>query len=70
MLINQAVHTLDFMTYLAGSVNALKANMMNYSLSGVIETEDTFTSYMNFKNGASGIFFCHKCVRGEQRTGA
>ena len=57
VLINQAVHTLDFMTYLAGSVNALKANMMNYSLSGVIETEDTFTSYMNFKNGASGIFF-------------
>lgn len=57
VLINQAVHTLDFMTYLGGSISMLKANCMNYSLQDVIEVEDTFTSYMRFKNGAYGIFF-------------
>lgn len=57
VLINQAVHTLDFMTYIAGGVDSLRANSMNYSLQDVIETEDTFTAYMRFQNGAGGIFF-------------
>lgn len=56
VLINQAVHTLDLMTYLAGEVSQLRANSMNYSLENDIEVEDTFVSYMNFKNGANGIF--------------
>lgn len=57
VLINQAVHTLDFLTYLAGDISSIKANMYNYSLKDVIETEDTFTAYFGFKSGISGVFF-------------
>lgn len=57
VLINQAVHTLDFMTYIAGGVERLRAESMNFSLRDVIETEDTFVSCMDFKSGARGIFF-------------
>lgn len=57
VLINQAVHTLDLLTYLGGKVSSLKADHMNYSLENVIEVEDTFTAFMKFENGAGGIFF-------------
>lgn len=57
VLINQAVHTLDFMTYICGAAENVRADMMNYSLKNIIETEDTAAAYISFKNGASGMFF-------------
>ena len=57
VLINQAIHTLDLMSHLAGNIVKVKSNMANYSLSGVIEVEDTFVSYMEFENSIKGIFF-------------
>ena len=57
LLINQAVHTLDFFHYLIGDVKSVKANMFNYSLENVIEAEDTLAAYLNFGEGAKGIFF-------------
>ena len=57
VLINQAVHTLDLLVYLAGDIDCLKANMFNYSLENEIETEDTFTAYLSFKSGVKGLFF-------------
>lgn len=57
LLINQAVHTLDMMTYLVGKIRKLRANSMNYSLENVIETEDTMTACMTFETGARGVFF-------------
>lgn len=57
VLINQTVHTLDLMVYLAGGVKSVSASMCNHSLKGVIEVEDTVNSYIEFKNGAKGIFF-------------
>ena len=57
VLINQAVHTLDLMIYIAGAVDEIKAKTSNYSLENVIEVEDTVDAFMKFKNNATGIFF-------------
>ncbi len=56
VLINQAVHTLDFFSFLVGNIDSVKANMFNYSLEGEIEVEDTVTTYLSYKNGVKGIF--------------
>ena len=57
ILINQAVHTLDLMIYLAGNVTSVSATVSNKSLQGVIEVEDTVDVFMEFENGATGIFY-------------
>lgn len=57
VLINQAIHTLDLMSYLVGDIVSVKADMANYSLADCIEVEDTLMSYLDFKNGVKGIFF-------------
>ncbi|MFA7637244.1 MAG: Gfo/Idh/MocA family oxidoreductase [Monoglobales bacterium] len=56
VLINQAVHTLDLMGYIAGDIKSLRAVMTNFSLDE-IEVEDTFSARLNFENSLSGIFF-------------
>lgn len=57
VLINQAIHTLDLMVYFAGAVREADTMMMNSSLKGVIEVEDTVVSHMTFESGAKGIFY-------------
>lgn len=57
VLINQAVHTLDLMIYLAGNVKSVKATTSNKSLEGIIEVEDTVDALIKFENGATGIFY-------------
>lgn len=57
VLINQAVHTLDLMSYLVGNIHSVKANMATYALADTIEVEDTFSAYFKYHNGATGIFF-------------
>ena len=57
VLINQAVHTLDYFSYLLGDVASVRANMFNYSLEDVIEVEDTFTARLNLENGVKALFF-------------
>lgn len=57
VLINQAIHTIDLMSYLAGDIERVTAKMTNFSLSEAIEVEDTFAAYMTFKNGINGVFF-------------
>lgn len=56
VLINQAVHTLDFFSVIAGGVKSVKAQMANFSLDS-IEVEDTFSAYLKLENGATGVFF-------------
>lgn len=56
VLINQAIHTLDFFSYIAGGVNKVSAHMTNFSLPE-IEVEDTFSARLSLFGGASGIFF-------------
>lgn len=57
VLINQAIHTLDYFSYLIGDIAAVRANMSNYSLENVIEVEDTCMAYVRFANGVTGNFF-------------
>lgn len=54
-LTNQAIHTLDLMTYLGGPVKGLRA-MTGQLLGYDIEVEDTAIARMNYENGASGLF--------------
>lgn len=46
LLINQAVHTLDFFSYIAGDVCSVRADMCNHTLEGVIEVEDTLAAHL------------------------
>lgn len=57
VLMNQAVHTLDLMIYLAGDVKSVSATTSNKSLRNVIEVEDTVDALIKFENGATGIFY-------------
>ncbi|MDO5146964.1 MAG: Gfo/Idh/MocA family oxidoreductase [Eubacteriales bacterium] len=55
-MINQSIHTLDLMYYLAGPVTRLRASvsqMLDYG----IEVEDTVTASLAFENGARGLFY-------------
>ena len=56
VLINQAVHTLDYFNYVTGGIKSVKASMSNFSIDG-IEVEDTVSAYLNLNCGASGVFF-------------
>lgn len=57
LLINQAVHTLDFFSYIVGEIESVRADMCNHTLEGVIEVEDTFVAHLKFAGGIKGVFF-------------
>ncbi len=57
VVINQAVHTLDYFNYLIGDVTSVKAQMCNFSLENVIEVEDTCMAMLELEQGIRGIFF-------------
>ncbi|MDD2534055.1 MAG: Gfo/Idh/MocA family oxidoreductase [Eubacteriales bacterium] len=57
LMINQALHTLDLMQWLVGPVKTVSGHIFNDHLPDVIETEDTATALLQFKNGATGVFF-------------
>ena len=48
---------MDFFSYIIDDIVSVKANMCNYSLDNIIEVEDTVSAYLQFANGAKGIFF-------------
>jgi predicted dehydrogenase len=55
-MINQAIHTIDLMQYLAGSPPASVKGTTGQMLDYGIEVEDTAAARISFKNGASGFF--------------
>lgn len=57
VLINQAIHTLDLMSYLIEDIASVKANMATYALNDTIEVEDTFSAYFKYVSGITGVFF-------------
>lgn len=56
VLINQAVHTMDYFNYLIGEVTSVQAKMTNFSLPE-IEVEDTVMAHLMMKNEIPGVFF-------------
>lgn len=57
VLINQAIHTLDYFSYIVGDVCSVRAQKANFSLEGTIEVEDTVSAYVEFADGSRGVFF-------------
>ncbi|MEO0417126.1 MAG: Gfo/Idh/MocA family oxidoreductase, partial [Verrucomicrobiota bacterium] len=53
-LMNQSIHTIDALIYLAGDVAAVSASMACLTHEG-IEVEDTAVAILEFKNGARGV---------------
>ncbi len=56
VLINQAIHTLDLISYLVDDISSVQAQISNFSLPD-IEVEDTVSAYLKFRNGKSGLFY-------------
>lgn len=56
VMINQAIHTLDYFSYIGGKIKSVNAIMANFSLKGIIEVEDTMAVHMVYENGIKGIF--------------
>lgn len=57
LLINQAIHTLDFFSYIVGEIRGVRADMCNHTLEGIIEVEDTPAAHLEFADGVKGVFF-------------
>lgn len=57
VLINQSIHTVDLLQWLGGEISSIKGSISTDSLEGVIEVEDTAHAYIEFKNGATAIFY-------------
>ncbi len=54
VLINQAIHSIDVMQWLAGPVRSVFGRQTNLQLPDCIETEDTACASLEFANGAVG----------------
>ena len=61
VLMNQSIHTLDLMYYLAGKVKDMEGSVAIRRNKGVIEVEDTAEATIWFESGAEGIFYATNC---------
>lgn len=57
LMINQALHTLDLLLWLAGPAATVTGHIFNDHLQGIIETEDTATAHFHLQNGATAVFY-------------
>ena len=62
VVINQSIHTIDLMQWLAGArVSDLSASVSTKRFAGVIETEDTADALLTFDNGVTATFYATLC---------
>lgn len=61
MLINQAVHTLDLLRYLAGDMTLRGCTMSAKRLADTIETEDTCDMLLTNSAGGRFLFYASNC---------
>jgi UDP-N-acetyl-2-amino-2-deoxyglucuronate dehydrogenase len=61
VLINQSIHTIDLIQWLAGGITRVKANVDTRKLDKVIEVEDTADATFVFNNGSHGIYYATNC---------
>lgn len=57
LLINQAIHLIDLISYLAGDIKSVKGSISNKTLSDVIEVEDTADAIFSLENGAKVCYY-------------
>jgi UDP-N-acetyl-2-amino-2-deoxyglucuronate dehydrogenase len=60
-LMNQSIHTVDALLYLAGPVKAVQANAACLAHER-IEVEDIVVAIVEFENGARGVIECSTCT--------
>ena len=60
-LMNQSIHTVDALLYLAGPVKAVQANSACLAHER-IEVEDIVVAILEFENGARGVIECTTCT--------
>lgn len=63
-LINQAIHTLDLMRWLAGGLEMMGSTMTAKRLKDEIETEDTCDMLLRDARGGRYLFYCSNCGTG------
>ena len=61
-LINQSIHTLDLLRWLAGGLTLKNATMTAKRLADTIETEDTCDMLLENENGNRFVFYCTNCA--------
>ena len=54
-LINQAIHTLDLLSYLGGPIARVKGHVDTIELQGVIEVEDNACAVIEYAGGQRGV---------------
>lgn len=57
VMINQAIHTLDLLIWLAGRPRTVQGSCHQFSLAGEIEVEDTAQAHLALPGGATGLFY-------------
>ena len=62
VLINQSIHTLDLLRWLAGGFTLKQATMTAKRLADIIETEDTCDMLLENKEGSRFVFYCTNCA--------
>ncbi len=60
VLLNQAPHSIDLLQWLAGMPSRVRA-FLKLGLSHQIEVEDDVTAYLEWENGATGVFLTSTC---------
>lgn len=61
VLINQAIHTLDLLSWFVGDVRAIKGHVDTRVLNDIIEVEDTAEATIYYENGVVGLFYASNC---------
>ncbi len=57
VLINQAIHTIDMIQWLAGDITSVQGQVATCALADTIEVEDMASGYLQFAGGQTGVFF-------------
>ncbi len=57
LMINQAVHLLDLLSFLGGKIQTVRANISTKYLEGIIEAEDTCDALLGMENGIRACFY-------------
>lgn len=57
VMINQAIHTLDLLIWLAGKPLSVEGSISNRHLRGIIEVEDTAEMFLTLENNITALFY-------------
>ena len=57
VLINQAIHLIDLVSYIAGDIKSVKGSISNKTLEGVIEVEDTADAIFALENDVKICYY-------------